>query len=476
MKKILAVILSVMMIAAMFTVSFAEDQENLLGNFNPDDTNSALMMLNQSFSTIGSVFTTVGETTRVAFVCPSWSDDYGSLTVTLWTWDKDYDTTIAAAPVAGPTVFEDFEDNSVLGFEFETPLAAGTYYMQLSDAVDEHNSGVGVWSAQEAYPGQAVLRDGEYVKKLSLRMFVDYVTEPEGNRYGELPKMDGPKDELGCDDQLPFEVYFKMADFDLSDVPAGDQVEFEQNDDGTLHVIVSEGAFDCKYDLNFYNFFDVDDEILCKDYPYVAIRLKLANIEDKAGAGEMFMYTSSVSAATGGYSTALKYDWKNPDWQTVIADPTVVAQFKNNALGGDAWLGFRFDVLNGTPDTDVEMDIDWIAFFGSEEAALAFDGDFAKAFPEKVTEAPVVTEAPPATEAPAVTDAPVVTEAPKPTEAPVATGAPATEDPGKDNTEPKDDEVKNGLPGWALACIIGGAVVIIAAIIGIAVAAKKKKK
>ncbi|MBR0157999.1 MAG: hypothetical protein IJM24_02835 [Clostridia bacterium] len=472
MKKIIALLLAMMMTAALVTVSFAEDQENLVGNFNPSDTNSALRMDGQGFDTIGSVFTTVGEATRIAFVCPSWSDNVGNLTVTLWKWDKDYQTTVAAAPLNGPEVFENFEDNSVLGFEFETPVAAGTYYLELSGAED--GTGVGVWSAQATYPGQAVLRDGEYVKKLSLRMYVDYVTEPEGARYGALPKLDGPKNELGCDDPNPYEVYFKMADYDLSDCAPGDQVEFEQNDDGTLHVYVPEGAFDCKYDLNFSNFFDVDDEISCKDYPYVAFRVKLANIEDKAGSGEIFMYTSSVTGATGGYSTAVTYDWANPDWQTVVADPTVIASFKKNAVNNeDVWLGFRFDVLNGIPEQDVEMDIDWIAFFGSEEAALAFDGDFAKAFPDKATaaptEAPKPTDAPVVTDAPQPTDAPVVTEAPKPTDAPKATDAP------KDDTKEKDEVKKDNKTTWIIVGVVA-AVAVAAIVAGVIIAGSKKKK
>ena len=47
MKKLLAFLLVMMMAASMVTVSFAEDQENLAGNFNPEDTGSALQMLNR---------------------------------------------------------------------------------------------------------------------------------------------------------------------------------------------------------------------------------------------------------------------------------------------------------------------------------------------------------------------------------------------------------------------------------------------
>ena len=202
-------------------------------------------------------------------------------------------------------------------------------------------------------------------------------------------------------------------------------------------------------------------------YPYLAIRIKstVRNMDGKvtcrAGAGGSTVDGSFRYADTG-------------DWQTVVADPTVIASFKKNAVDNeDDWLGFRFDVLNGTPAMDVEMDIDWIAFFGTEEAALAFDGDFAKAFPDKATaaptEAPKPTDAPVVTEAPQPTDAPVVTEAPKPTDAPKATDAP------KDDTKEKDEVKKDNKTTWI---IVGGvaAVAVAAIVAGVIIAGSKKKK
>jgi len=466
MKKIIALILSVMMVATMCSLSFADDQENVSGNFNPPDASTPIAMHNASFETLGSVISTVGDTTRIAFVCPSWSDNVGCLTVTLWKWDTDYKTTVAATPIAGPTVFEDYEDNSILGFEFETPLAAGVYYAELSDAVDEGGSGVGVWSAEVNYGGQAVLRDGEYVDKLCLRMYVDYVTEPEGARYGELPKFEKPKSDLGSDAVAPCEIYFKMADNDLSMLGVGDQCELWQNDDGTVHVFVPADAFDCKYDLRFANIFEDYEEVSCQEYPYIAMRLKLANIEDNAGNGEAFMYTTTTNGATGGYSTAIRYDWTNPDWQTVVIDPTSNASFKKNALEGDSWFGFRYDVLNAGPANDVELDIDWIAFFANEEAALAFDGNFEAYYP-KATKAP--TAEPTAT--------PEATATPEPTEAPVATEVPATDAPAatEGSGETTDDTTKEKSNTGLIIGIVAAAVVVAAVVAGILIGKKKKK-
>jgi hypothetical protein len=471
----------------MVSISFADVQENVSGNFNPPDTSTAMQMYNADFDTVGSVFTTVGEVKQVAFVCPSWSDNVGCLTVTLWKWDTDYKTTTKGTPVSGPFEFEDFEDNSILGFEYEEGnyLPAGSYYMELSDARDDAGSGVGVWSLGVNYPGQAVLRDGELVNKLCLRMYVEYVVEPEGVPYGELPAIEKAPDELGGTDTLPAATYFKMSELDLSmldDMSSG-YMTWEVNEDGTLHLTVSEGSFDAQYSMNFAQVFSLDtdelEDIECALYPYMAIRLKLADISEPQGSGECFMYTTSISGATGGYSTIISYDWTNPDWQTVVIDPTANNSFKNNALNGDVWLGFRFDALNNSATVDTEMDIDYIAFFQSEEAALAFDGDFSKVQAANPTKAPTevpteapATEAPVVTDAPAVTDAPVVTDAPAVTDAPEVTDAPVV----TEKTDNKTDDKKDGKSNTGLIIGIVVAAVAVAAIVAGIVIAKGKKK
>lgn len=479
MKKLFAVFLALALCFTFVNFSFADDQENVVGNFNVEDCSTPIRMLDCGFDTIGSVFTTVGDCTRVAFVCPSWSDNVGNLTLTLWKWDTDFSTTIKAAPVKGPFEFEDYEDNSVLGFEFEegSLLPAGTYYLELSGAVDDSGSGVGVWSASINYPGQAVLRDGEFIDKLHLRMYVDYATEPEGARYGALPKFNKTASGLGGDGVLPCEYYFKMSDFDLSDLdgePNTNGVGMEQNEDGTLHVILADGAFDSQYNMNFALFFALEDdiEIPCQQYPYVALRLKIRDNSNPQGNGEMFMYTSTVSGATGGYSTAIRYDWSTTDWQTVVVDPTTNASFKKNAIDNeDLWLGFRYDVVDRVASADVDFDIDYIAFFESEEAALAFDGDFSKVEAEKPTKAPTAepTEAPtkaPATEAPA-------TDAPKPTDAPKATDAPEVTDAPETTKAPSTGEKKSNT--GLIIGIVAGAVALAAIVAGIVISKSKKK-
>ncbi|MBO7397485.1 MAG: hypothetical protein J6V10_00150 [Clostridia bacterium] len=425
MKRLTAIIVAILMALASFPFAFAANQEDSDGNFNPPDATTPIRMLGADYSTLGSVISTVGDTTRIGFVCPSWSDDVGNLTLTLWKWDTDYEKTIKSTPIAGPQVFENYEDNATLAFEFSEPLAAGVYYLQLSDAEDDAGSGVGVWSCEVKYPGQAVLRDGEFIDKLSLRMYVDYVTEPEGNRYGELPKFDKNDNGLGGDSMLPHWQYFKMSQEDPDSFTGeGNGITATVNEDGTMHVLTTAGAFDPTWSVVFENMFDfdIDESPFCQEYPIMAIRVKLCDNSYNAGAGEAFLYTTTIGGATAGYSAAIRYDWSNPDWQTVVIDPTSNSTFVKNALDGDQWIGFRFDMLNNTPKQDVEIDIDWIAFFQSEEAALAFDGDFSKIEEAKPTATPTAepTATPEVTAAPEVTEAPEATEAPvdEPTEAP----------------------------------------------------------
>lgn len=476
MKKIISLILTVALVFSLCTISFADEQQNVSGNFNPENCSTACQMYNADFDCIGSLFSTVAPATHVSLVCPSWSDNKGSLTVTLWKWNKDYKTTVAGTPVAGPETFEDYEDNSPLGFDFAegSLLETGVYYIELSEAVDPAGSGVGVWSAQENYPGQAVFRDGEFVNKMCLRMYVNYASEIQGNPYGKLPSFDKPASELGSDAKDPSPASIVMKACDLSGAEGESNfILAEENEDGNLRLTVSEDAFDCQYSINFVNTFgkDEDEQILCAEYPYVAIHLKIADVSKNFGDGEAFFYTTSCNGATGGYSAAVKYDWKNPDWQTVVIDPTSNSQFKKNALNGDEWLGFRYDVLNGSPDYDLPFDIDWIAFFANEEAAMAFNGDFGDLIPTQApaTATPAPTEAPKATEAPA-TQAP--TEAPKATEAPKEN---ATDAPAENATEAPKTSEKTEEGGSNVVIIVVIAAVVVAAVVAGIIIAKKKK-
>ena len=158
------------------------------------------------------------------------------------------------------------------------------------------------------------------------------------------------------------------------------------------------------------------------------------------------------------------------DIQVVTLDFTKIKRWEG------AVSNLRFDPYVSTKnDTDVELY--YVAFFTNIESAQAFGEKF---LAEGLPATPAPTEKPTAAPTEVPTEAPATNA---PTEAPVATDAPATDAPaatdkdnsGKDNSGTKDNDSKGGLPGWALACIIGGSVVTVAAVLGIVLSKKKKK-
>ncbi len=462
MKKIICILTVLAIALSLSMVNFAEDQKNLPGNYNVKHTDSALLMTQANVDRVGSVISTVADATAIGFICPSWNDAIGSLTVTLWKWNTDYDTTVNSDPLFGPDVIENFEDNSFVGFEFDTPLAAGVYYVELSDPSD---NAVGVWSGEAQYPGQLVFQTGDYVPKLCLRMQVDYFTPLEEGAvpYGQMPSLEKTEVVLGGDGTDPCEIFYDLKKWDLDYFEDTLTVQFSENEDGTLHVFVPEGAYDAQFNFSFLTLFDfdpVDDSIPCEQYPYMAIRMRVCSTEYDAGSGECFFYTTKVAGATAGYSSSINYDYSTTDWQTVVIDPTAKKLFVDNAKGGDSWMGFRFDPVNDIPTQDVEYDIAWIAFFENEEAALAFDGDFSKY--EPVTPEP--------TEVPEVTPTPEVTAAPEITEAPVATEVPTGSEP-EVTAEPTAEPKNNGCGNF-----VGGGIAICAAAAVALVIARKKER
>lgn len=91
---------------------------------------------------------------------PSYSDNVGSLTIKIFTWNTDYATTVAAEPVFTEQ-FVDYADNSDLVCEFEeNQIPGGRYLILVCDGVDE-GDGVGVWAGK---PYKSANMPEEYVK------------------------------------------------------------------------------------------------------------------------------------------------------------------------------------------------------------------------------------------------------------------------------------------------------------------------
>jgi len=100
--------------------------------------NGALRNLNPG--TAGMEFTATAPFYGIEALCPSWSDNIGNLTFTLYQWNTNYATSVAGTPL-GQKTFVNYNDGSNLGLSFSTPLPAGKYVWELSNGTQV----VGVW-------------------------------------------------------------------------------------------------------------------------------------------------------------------------------------------------------------------------------------------------------------------------------------------------------------------------------------------
>ncbi len=84
-------------------------------------------------------FTVSSKLTGISVECPSYNNNVGDLTFSIYHWKKDYPTTIAGKKLFSKK-FVNFTDNAILSLEFK-PLSAGEYLWTLDNAREL----VGVW-------------------------------------------------------------------------------------------------------------------------------------------------------------------------------------------------------------------------------------------------------------------------------------------------------------------------------------------
>ena len=92
-------------------------------------------------------FTANSKFTSVSAGCPSYADNIGNLTLSLYKWDTDYNTTISQSAIASQE-FVDFADNAHLYLNFAVQ-EAGDYLWVLDNAKQE----VGVWKYDQSTSG-----------------------------------------------------------------------------------------------------------------------------------------------------------------------------------------------------------------------------------------------------------------------------------------------------------------------------------
>lgn len=111
---------------------------------------------------MGFIFTiTEGYISEVSVPAPSYSDNIGTLSMKIYVWDTDFDTTVAKEPLQVDT-FVDFPDNeSITSLYDEGKIGPGTYMVLVCDPVDDSGSGVGVWANNIIKTDEYLLEDAE---------------------------------------------------------------------------------------------------------------------------------------------------------------------------------------------------------------------------------------------------------------------------------------------------------------------------
>ena len=97
--------------------------------------------------------------TQIGFLLPSWSDNKGKLTVSIYKWDGDYNSSISAMPIISKT-FVDYPDNSTQVIDLLDAsgkgLVEGEYVWRLHDGADAGDgTGVGIWYFDKLQPAES---------------------------------------------------------------------------------------------------------------------------------------------------------------------------------------------------------------------------------------------------------------------------------------------------------------------------------
>ncbi len=134
----------------------------------------------------GLKFSASSAFTNIDVTCPSWSNNIGNLTFSLYGWNTDYPTSVAQDPLAKKT-FVDFNDNAKLNLEFDT-LDAGDYVWELTNGTEQ----VGVWKFIEdtdsttSYFNKAVV-EGDYECQIKYLTQAEFTPLTTGSFVDHVP-------------------------------------------------------------------------------------------------------------------------------------------------------------------------------------------------------------------------------------------------------------------------------------------------
>lgn len=116
------------------------------------------------------------------FICPSMSDNIGSLTLKLYAWMGTYAKTVEQEPLHEKT-FVDFSDNSWLVLQFD-PLPDGEYLLVAEDPEQD----VGVWKTIPDWDAVRTWINGVPVEGV-IKNYIRYTNTPK-NLYYQITDVD----------------------------------------------------------------------------------------------------------------------------------------------------------------------------------------------------------------------------------------------------------------------------------------------
>lgn len=353
MKRIALALLVAALIVCMLPVAVSAEQatELLCGEqvihipMSPSDV-------------IAAQIVTTAPALRLGVACPSYSNTTGSITVNLYAFDTDYDTSLSGEPIASQ-VFENFADNAYLELTFpeDSPLPAGEYLYVMYDANDPDPGpgtvyGVGYWSCA-AHESQRLYVNGIYNSNATAKLQVVYARTPE-QPYGiptvrEVTLTDEQK--LPDPDHL---LVFSDAAAVKSVVGSGNAITGAFKNGALVFSVKQSG--DPFINLNL-------GDVSLSDYPVARIKFRLQKGQ-QGGNGQLF-FTTEQTGISEAASFRMTYE-DTENWQYVNIN------IASNSYGSGTLTSFRWDIFISA-EQDAEVECAYILFFKSEEAAALFD-------------------------------------------------------------------------------------------------------
>jgi len=146
--------------AGPFHGGFASETPLLFNAFNVDataETATAIQLVSPEETLAGQFFATT-DFTFIQTCCPTYGDAIGNMTLSIYNWNVNYETTISGK-VLKSHEFVNFKDNEWLQLTFDAALPAGEYLWVLSNPSDV----VGIWSTMEGPANLKCYKSGELV-------------------------------------------------------------------------------------------------------------------------------------------------------------------------------------------------------------------------------------------------------------------------------------------------------------------------